>query len=362
MKHTHFSIELIKEMDDYLCYYDLYSSDFDHLIRQYPDDDYLLGIKYATMVSEGFAVKIAELLSEDIGQLGTFQLYALGLAWEWQKNMDKALYYFLKSIEKDTYHANIWSRIRAAIINFDLKNEDIALNYITTALALNPTHPAALLEKAEMLIRLKQDEAFIEIIKKIPRSYKPAITYQFKAEYFINKTDFENAQIFYEKSLFFDYNHIESHLGIIHIYLEQKNYEEAKKYLLQCLEDFSQDDQLMFEYAMLLRYHSDYKAMNENVIEQFIKDAIDIVPDERYLAELVYFYLDGYNNNYQSLIELLQTHNEPQSFILEAHIILILFYYGLTQDAKSKLEKYVGTYGEVEKDYLHDLLQDYELF
>jgi|GEM_PF-5037685 len=361
--HTQIPIELIKEMDDYLCYYDLKSYDFDPLLRRYPDDDYLVGMQFAQLVEEGMEDKVIGLLTPKLVELGTFQFYALGLAWELKKNDDKALYYHLKSIEKDIDECNIWSRMRAGLINFDLNNDDIALHYMDAALHVNPIHPKALFDKADILLKLEKELEFIDLIKQIPSTYKPAAVYQLKGDYYLNKDNYDRAYTFYEKSLFFDYNQDLSHLGIIAIFLEQEKFDLVQKYLAQCLKDFPQNDRFMYEYATFLRYHTEYKIMNDNVVEQLLRRAILIHPDEQYLTELVYFYLDGFNNSYRSLLDLLRQHNKgKRSPVLDAHIILVLYYFSEHSEAKRLLERYTKIYSKEEQDYLHDLLQEYELF
>ncbi len=161
--------------------------------------------------------------------------YALASKYEDVKNYQKATIYISKSIKLNPYEPIYYSKL--AHISAKNSQAQTALNNAQKAISISPFNLNILKESAQTFYMLstidgqyfsKSLEILDKIIKLAPTDAKAYLT----TAQFLQSADFINESIiFYKKSLELKPNYDDASYALALIYLEKKDYPEAKKYL-----------------------------------------------------------------------------------------------------------------------------------
>ncbi len=161
--------------------------------------------------------------------------YALAQKYESVKNYSKANIYISKSIKLNPYEPIYYSKL--AHISAKNSQVQIALDSSQKAISISPFNLNILKETAQTFYMLstidgqyfsKSLEILDKIIKLAPTDAKAYLT----TAQFLQSADFINESIiFYKKSLELKPNYDDASYALALIYLEKKDYSEAKKYL-----------------------------------------------------------------------------------------------------------------------------------
>lgn len=324
-------------------------------LKEYPNSDYLLGMRILTAIKRSDVAEAEVLLAiySQIINESSYMLMAKAV-YEKDKGAFNASYNsFMEALVADKEDNNKWLRLE--LFDFFMNSivrEDLAWKYLEEALVIDASFFPALITKAYSLDQIENCSDIIELLNKVIPHYVDEDIYAYigsahynchevnKAEYFLNKSlDIRLSSDVYEL------------LGLIqHEYY--KNYDEALKYLKLSIEIDSQDPETYNSLGWLY-----FDMNNLHDAELAFKRLVQLDKGQEPYNQIINFYIcsEKYSKAKKALNESIDYNGK--SYMTDAYdIVLHTKTEGSDDRFRDLIFEYEKKYQEFEVNWLKDLI------
>lgn len=285
------SKELLKKIDgDLAISSSINNQYFDNLIKEYPQSDYLIGMKGYYLLYNESALSAKSYVEGEIAKNkklhnGSYTNMVLGLVDENDNSKEQLL---LKSVELDRAELNKWVRLEL-FYHYEKKESHLnAIRYLEMALKIDPYFPNAAIELVNISIDSNNISNAKQTINSLINKHPTyTLSYMYNAKFLIDEGKFQEAITNYETILKMDSLNIDALIGIGYVNQYYKdNKDEALKYYNLAWEIDKNNSIILKRLGILMSDRSDF----EKAIH-YLKQSLQFIAEYETYTELVYVYI-----------------------------------------------------------------------